>query len=220
MRSYEAARGSFSMFELLARIVICVGVLAAIAGGVLGVEMAGRGTPVGLMVLLAALPGAVIALFGLSSLATAQMGRASVDSAEYAQQALQISREQLELSRQAQVQARGFENSYADHAKSVPPAASGIGQETATGTADASYADRGSQADTPNAESEQANELIVAEQAAPTKKAYGTSLPDVSQYIEYRSGKYLVAGNKFWSREEAEKYARDNLLTPVGRLST
>ena len=96
MRSYETARNIFSFLEFLAWASVAIGVLVAIggAGAVSSFSRGGAG-------MIAALPGIMIAISGIFLVGIVQSGRASVDSAEYGQQALQIARDQLEISRQS-----------------------------------------------------------------------------------------------------------------------
>jgi hypothetical protein len=142
MRSYEAARGSFNFFEQLARIVIGVGVLAAVAVGALAAESMGRNVPQSLAIALGALPGGFVALAGFFGLAMAQMGRATVDSAEYAQQALSVSRQQLELSQEALVQGKATAASYAELLKRQPMPTVQISEPVTEAQSGPSYADK------------------------------------------------------------------------------
>jgi len=96
MRSYEAARSLFSFLGFMAWSVIIIGVLVALVGAGGGSRYGGPGAA-----LLAMVPGFAIAIAGFIQLAFVQMGRASVDTAEYTQQMLKISRDQLEVSQQA-----------------------------------------------------------------------------------------------------------------------
>ena len=112
MSSYEAARCAFSVFEICARFVVLVGIVTMSGGGLLADGGIGGNIPAVFALLIGVLPGGVIALMGFYGLATAQMGRATVDSAEYAQQSLEVSRQQLELSRQALEQGRSGAASY------------------------------------------------------------------------------------------------------------
>lgn len=104
MQSYAAAR---SLFTFLAGIAWC----AIFGGAILGIVAAGvvnefnRSLPA---ILGAALPGIIIALIGLLALAQVQMGRASVDSAEFSQQALQVARDQLAFAKQVHLEAGGY----------------------------------------------------------------------------------------------------------------
>jgi len=96
MRSYEAARTLFSFLGFIAWSVIVIGVLVALVGAGSVSQYAGGGAG-----LLAMVPGFGIAIAGFILLAFVQMGRAGVDTAEYTQQMLKISRDQLEVSKQA-----------------------------------------------------------------------------------------------------------------------
>lgn len=111
MQSYSAAR---SLFTFLAAIAWC-----AILGGALLAFMAAiflsqfnTSFPA---LISGTLPGIVIALFGFLVLVQVQMGRASVDSAEFGQQALQVARDQLAFAKQVHFETSG---------KAATPAAS------------------------------------------------------------------------------------------------
>lgn len=101
MRSYEAARGTFNKLETVARIISTIGMVIAIGGGLAGFTLLSNSMPGLLAMAIGAVPGLMVAMYGSSSLASAQMGRASVDCAEYAQLSLSVSRQQLELAQQA-----------------------------------------------------------------------------------------------------------------------
>jgi len=96
MRSYEAARSLFSFLGFIAWSVIIIGVLVALVGAGGGSRYGGAGAG-----LLAMVPGIAISIAGFIDLAFVQMGRATVDTAEYTQQMLKISRDQLEVSKQS-----------------------------------------------------------------------------------------------------------------------
>jgi hypothetical protein len=95
MRSYEAARSLFSFLAFVAWSVVVIGVLVALIGMGSVSQYAGGGAG-----LLATVPGIGIAITGFILVAFVQMGRATVDTAEYTQQMLKIARDQLEVSRQ------------------------------------------------------------------------------------------------------------------------
>jgi hypothetical protein len=104
MRSYYAARLLFSFLGLMAWSVIVIGVIAAfggvaIAGAYLG-NVLRSGNP-NLILVVGAVPGAIVAFFGFLGLAIVQMGRSSVDTAELTQQMLKVSRDQLAVSKQS-----------------------------------------------------------------------------------------------------------------------
>ena len=115
MRSYRAARAYFSNLEFLSFCVAILGIV--IAGGSLlfsaTIAKEFPGIPdIGFM-FLAMMPGLAIAFIGFMGLVLSQIGRAGVDSAEYGQQSLKVSREQLEISRQRLMQGSMAEPSYA-----------------------------------------------------------------------------------------------------------
>ena len=96
MRSYEAARSLFSFLAFIAWSVVVIGVLVALISAA-GVSQYG-GSAAGV---LAMVPGIGIGITGFILVAFVQMGRATVDTAEYTQQMLKISRDQLEVSKQS-----------------------------------------------------------------------------------------------------------------------
>lgn len=108
MRSYETARTLFKFLAFCAWTVVVLGVIVALlgAGSVSQYASGGAG-------LLAMVPGLGIALAGLLLVAFVQIGRANVDTAEYTQQMLKISRDQLEVSKQSLKQDDTFQKNYA-----------------------------------------------------------------------------------------------------------
>lgn len=111
MRSYEAARSLFSFISIVAWVCIVGGAIAALLGGSAASEMSYRGD--GMAFVMGMLPGVAIVIVGFLTLAIAQIGRAGVDTAEYTQQMLQLSRDHLDVSRQTLQQGQelkqGFE---------------------------------------------------------------------------------------------------------------
>lgn len=100
MRSYEAARSLFSFLAFFAWCVIILGAGVALFSSVAVGNSGSFGRNLsGLAVFTSLLPGFGISLLGLLGLALVQMGRATVDTAEYTQQMLKIARDQLEVSR-------------------------------------------------------------------------------------------------------------------------
>ncbi|WP_299593541.1 hypothetical protein [uncultured Tateyamaria sp.] len=224
MRSYDAARGSFSFFEILARIVVGIGLLAALLGGAFAAKAGGNGPPNVLFGALGTIPGGFIALAGFYGLVMAQMGRASVDGAEYAQLSLSVARQQLEVSQEALALSKSkVQATYA--AKMAASAASAVQATDPTaspdGTGQPSYADHPMAE--PSVESDADGQLDAASepnrlaseasQSAPQlerKTAVPVAAqPHIDTEVEYRDGRYLVAGQQFWSRKEAEDYARE-----------
>lgn len=115
MRSYEAARSLFGILAFLAWAVVAIGVVAAFIGAESVPSYAGDE-----MVLLALAPGIGIGILGLVLVAFVQMGRANVDTAEYTQQMLKISRDQLDVSRQALKQGASAPQGFAGMAQDDP----------------------------------------------------------------------------------------------------
>ena len=128
MRSYETARSLFSFLGFCAWIVVAIGGLVAITGAI-GVSQYARGGAA----LLAVVPGLGVVLAGLLLVAFVQIGRANVDTAEYTQQMLKISRDQLDVSKQSLKQGDTFQKSYANlitETRDVPRG-NGYSKETA-----------------------------------------------------------------------------------------
>lgn len=98
MRSYEAARGYFSFLGFIAWCAIIGGIALALMAGVTAAQLS-RGAGA-LAFLAAASPGLILIYVGFFNLVYIQTARAGVDSAEYAQQALKLSRDQFAVSKE------------------------------------------------------------------------------------------------------------------------
>ena len=115
MRSYGTARGLFTFLSVCSWIMMGIGVAALFIATSAINELTGMRASfqIGLMSLLFYVPGIVIFLVGFVSLSLTQIGRAGVDTAEYTQQMLQLSRDQLNVSQQSLRQGeqikQGFE---------------------------------------------------------------------------------------------------------------
>lgn len=107
MRSYETARSLFSFLAFCAWSVVVTGVIAIFVGAGTVSTYASDAA-----VFMAAMPGLGIAFFGLFQVAIIQNARATVDTAEYTQQMLKISRDQLQVSNQSLKQGEVFQKSY------------------------------------------------------------------------------------------------------------
>lgn len=99
MRSYEAARGLFSLLSFLSWIMIVGGVFLTLLGLAEGHKLNTYQPEVSTVI--AMVPGVLLCIIGFGMLVMSQVGRASVDTAEYSQQMLQLSRESLEVSKQS-----------------------------------------------------------------------------------------------------------------------
>ncbi|MEM9761640.1 MAG: hypothetical protein AAF968_03865 [Pseudomonadota bacterium] len=106
MRSYETARSLYSFLGFCAWTLIVLGALAALIGMVATSQVSLSGA------FLGALPGLCITVAGTMALAMVQNGRALVDTAEYTQNILQVSRDHLDASRQAMVGNTSAKHSY------------------------------------------------------------------------------------------------------------
>jgi hypothetical protein len=89
--------------------------------------------------LLGAAPGFILAMLGFYGLALVQMGRASVDSAEYGQQSLEVARQQLEVSREVLDQGKKTAASYAALVGSNQPRSKKKVKNTESESSEVSY---------------------------------------------------------------------------------
>jgi hypothetical protein len=114
MKSYEAARTYFSILGFIAWAVIATGGIVALISivtvGAKGLDSGGSA----LASLAGILSAAAIMFTGFMGLVVVQIGRAGVDTAEYTQQMLKLSRDQLEVSRQALAAGRSAAQSFSD----------------------------------------------------------------------------------------------------------
>lgn len=179
MRSYEAARRYFSFIEFICKSVILVGFLILL-GAVLAISEVDAGVRmlVSPAAILVGFPfGAWVVFTGFMGLVRVQDARASVDAAEYAQQGLKISREQLEISRQALKQGAPASAGYV--ALQAAKAELVGGQPEQVSDAAASYADHVPSSD----ESAAADEALEIEVVSDTETT--ASEPRESTTIEH-----------------------------------
>ena len=94
--NYGAARSILGLAEILWWCGFGLGIILALAGGGAGASGFGGGAGI-----LGAVPGIIISIFCFFGVVHVQQTKASVDSADYAYQALAIAREQLAISKQA-----------------------------------------------------------------------------------------------------------------------
>ncbi|MDA5095003.1 hypothetical protein O2N63_13010 [Aliiroseovarius sp. KMU-50] len=110
----------FSFLEVVSKIVIGLGILLVLVGFIgYGNSSSYGGVDVLATFVLIAF-GAFVSFIGLIALAVMQFGRAGVDSAEYTQQMLKISRDQLDVSRQALKQGASTPQGFADLVQDDP----------------------------------------------------------------------------------------------------
>lgn len=195
MRSYEAARSLFGFLSFLSWVVIIIGGFAALFGGAAASEMRGYGGElIGFMA--GAVPGLILALMGFFGLVFAQIGRAGVDTAEYSQQSLQISREQLDVSRQALRHGEEVKNGFASLKTQLatPAIASYFGHDT------------------------KAPETAPATTPAPTA-TYAKAIEYKGQRIQVLDHGYHFASTFFTTLEAAHTYV-DGLETSPKSLTT
>lgn len=97
MREYTTARTIFGILEFVAWVAIVGGIIFAITGASAATGFSGRSAG-----LLGAVPGLLFAFIGIIAVAIVQSSRANVDTAEMTGKMLQISKEQLQLTKDAQ----------------------------------------------------------------------------------------------------------------------
>ena len=184
MRSYEAARSLFSFLAFCAWSVVVIGVLVALIGAGGGSRYGGAGAG-----LLAMVPGMGISIAGLLLLAFVQMGRAGVDTAEYTQQMLKISRDQLEVSQQAikstRQQFQSFAQLNVENKTISSNGAKGFGSSK--------------DSETPGAKSD-------AVKVHESGMIEGDTIEYSGHKITFSQGKFLAGGSKFQSIGLAEDY--------------
>lgn len=134
MQSYQAARGLFGFLGFCSWIVIIVGGLAAFGGFATAASTVRNASM--LTSLLWTVPGLLLAVVGLYGLAVVQMGRAGVDTAEYTQQMLKVSRDHFEHSKrtyadlhQGTLHAKGYTSSDGPEAISYDTDEPSVGYE-------------------------------------------------------------------------------------------
>lgn len=97
MREYSTARTIFGLVEIVAWTAVVAGGIAGFVGATAATGFSGRSAG-----FMGAIPGFAIAFFGIIAVATVQFYRAGVDTAEMTGRMLQISKEQLQLAKEAQ----------------------------------------------------------------------------------------------------------------------
>lgn len=215
MRSYEAARNLFSFLQHCATALVLVGVLIGYMGGDAALSV---GRNAGLMTfVLGAIPGTIMIVAGMFGSALVQMARASVDTAEYAQQSLDVSRQHMELSKQLLEQGKTTAASFAS-LKAAPPVSTPDPQSAPD--QGASYAQQPKMAE--HTISPHTSQMAVTGPSAePTSgvaaitKEEQMPLAPLSSDIVYKDGKYLVGDKPFWSKDEALAHQQTLLLAPV-----
>ena len=185
MRSYEAARNLFGFLGICSWAVIAFGAILAFSGGTIVGTGMGRNAS-GLSALMGAAPGFILAMLGFYGLALVQMGRAGVDSAEYAQQSLDLSRQQLELSKQALEQGKAAAASYASlkSAKKAQKKPKSAKKDAADGPSYATRSDKTETAPVPAPPNPRKKKSVpIAETAAATTTVVETKPPTVEKAL-------------------------------------
>ncbi|MBT2132360.1 hypothetical protein KKW20_14670 [Planktotalea lamellibrachiae] len=180
MRSYEAARSLFSFLAFLAWSVAVIGGVVALVSASGASQYGGSGAG-----LLAMVPGIGIAITGFLLVAFVQIGRANVDTAEYTQQMLKISRDQLDVSKQ------GLKLHSA-----APQTFSAAAQREGAQDPKSSFAGQANEASQPG------REIKEPKLEAPVAK---TTVYQ-GKTIRAEKGKFLYNGIPFNTLPEAEKY--------------
>ncbi len=216
MRSYQTARSLYSFLGVLAWCIIGIGALVAFGGGAATQAIGRNAGPI--QFLLAAMPGLLICLVGTYGLAMVQMGRTGVDGAEYAQQALAVAREQLDISKQVLAQGKQqITSSYAavtDTKLSAPKAGS-----EAEPTAGSSYANQPEpqyRATAPSVSSTLSIDPGTASKAPQIAQQSQPALPPVGGDIVYKDGAFIVGNQAFKTKAAALDHQKELLAIPRG----
>ncbi|MGC9417817.1 MAG: hypothetical protein ACP5EN_02485 [Rhodovulum sp.] len=196
MRSYQAARFYFSFLGFLSWcIIVFGGIVVAIAISSAD-DLAQNIGIVFIPVLLGI--GGTIGLAGFMGLVLVQIGRAGVDSAEYAQQSLKVARDQLEISRSAMFaggdRPAGFEDLHAEPDPIEPAQSVAAAPEPKAPTVP-----------------------VAAEPAAPEPKEEAPpaiedqTIEHRGQLIEQRDGRYYVGTESFFNLSYAKGFVNSRL---------
>lgn len=193
MRSYEAARSLFSFLGFIAWSVVVIGVIVALISAAGASKYGGGGAG-----LLAMVPGIGIGITGFILVAFVQMGRATVDTAEYTQQMLKLSRDQLEVSKQGLKLQNAVPQTFAAAAQTENA------QEPKT-----SFAKQTSTASAPEREPKALN----LEQPMVRSTVYR------DKTITIADGRFHFANMSFTSLKKAQSYIDQLGVNPAVRLS-
>lgn len=195
MRDYTVARTLLTLVEIACWIGVVAGVIIAFSS--VGLASRSFGAAPGFV---AAIPGIAIGLLSLFGVAMTQMGRASVDSAEYGQQMLKVARDQLDVSKQALKQSQVFQTSFAGLAQ-----ATDAPDTVADAVPVASFSQT---ATTMNKDDE-----TPAKSSDGTLKVYGDSLTYKGKNGYLIDGKWHLNGIPFNTRELLVDYIDTYLVT-------
>ena len=203
MRSYETARNLFSFLGFCAGALIVLGAIVALMGGS-ATQSLGRNAGTAQFI-LGAMPGILMAAVGVIGQTMVQMGRASVDTAEYTQQSLKVSRQHLELTQQLLEQGKTTAASFASLKVQQPPQAPG----PAPADQGPSYANQPSTASAPGTPAPAALPATADAAGSATKAiTHEQQIPltPISHDITYKDGKFNVGDRQFVTKGEAQKY--------------
>jgi hypothetical protein len=224
MRSYETARNLYSFLGFCAGAVIVLGIIMAFVGGS-AAQALGRSGNI-MPIIMAALPGVLIALGGTYGQALVQMGRTSVDTAEYAQQALAVSRQQLEISREALAQGKTAAASYAELLKRQPAAQSNSPDTKNNVEPGTSYSTRTEEAELDTPLIAQAEQTALRNEKsnppAQLENAPAVKVEDMSASgvpVVFEKGMWQVGGRTFQSEAPARNYAAQLGVNPNAKLA-
>jgi len=201
MRSYEAARNLFSFLGFCAWAIIALGIAIAFMGAAATSSMSRSASD--MQLLLGAAPGIIMAIAGAFGLAMVQMGRTSVDGAEYAQQSLDVSRQQLEISKQILAQSNTAAASYT----AVSPARTPSNADTPDSSAASPGATYAHQGNTAAALASSGAAALPDSVGDPQlEKNEQVLLAPAQQEIVYKNGSYFIGENQFQSRKVAVQF--------------
>ncbi len=126
MRSYDVARRIYSFLEFGAWATVALGGIVAVVMAMVSSQAQrefGYGSAGITTYMVGVLPGLGIMAAGFVMIGMVQNWRAGVDTAEYTQQMLKLSRDQLEVSRQALRSGSSQPQSFADRVSGEAPQA-------------------------------------------------------------------------------------------------
>jgi hypothetical protein len=202
-----------------------LGVIVAFLGGT-AASTGFRSGSNELQALLGAAPGAVVSLAGFFGLAMMQIGRAAVDSAEYGQQALQVSRQQLEVSREVLAQGKTAAASYAELLKRQPVSKTNATDTTSTADTSPSYGSRPAEDATAAQLSDNTKQPQLADKilSAPAQLEHAPELTIDGMLangdpVTFEGGVWRVGGRTFQTETPARNYAAQLGVNSNAKLS-
>lgn len=207
MRSYLVARIWHSIVEFIGWVLLIVGLIYAVAlSQTISLYPFESGLNQGLAQLVGLLPGLALAFSGLCTIAFMQTCRAAVDTAEYTQHMLKISRDQIEYSKAAVRHGKQLQLSL----ETLMKPQSGSEDETGSSLSQTHLTPNGNDPAVPQITSHD----VESESVRVTANTAG-STDHKGHKIEHREDAYHVAGVAFSTLEKAKAWVNQLGINPA-----